>query len=167
MKHLLMQKAVKMLFSPRGYIESDQRRSTLRGDLLQWNLSVFEWHTAKSLVCTGSIHTKIHWSSFIWPRCCAHTPRCSSLDLPFIWLIWIPPWETADELGELLNSPTRLLINFKNCTHCSFAVDLWASIILFSLRSGMHLAKAHNYSKHCMQTCIRGDFVLLSHFRYK
>lgn len=38
--------------------------------------------------------------------------------LPFIWLIWIPTWETSDELGELLHYTTRLLINHSNCTRC-------------------------------------------------
>lgn len=62
--------------------KSDQWCSSLREDLLQWILSVYQWHTAKLLVCTGSIHSEIHWGSSIWPRCCAHTPRCSSLDFP-------------------------------------------------------------------------------------
>lgn len=45
--------------------------------------------------------------------------------LPFIWLIWIPTWETSDALGELLHYTTRLLINHSNCTLCLFGVDFW------------------------------------------
>ncbi len=45
--------------------------------------------------------------------------------LPFIWLIWIPTWETSDEPGELLHYTTGLLINHSNCTHCLYGVDLW------------------------------------------
>lgn len=44
--------------------------------------------------------------------------------LPFIWLIWIPTWETSDELAELLLYTTRLLINHSNFTRCPGSAGL-------------------------------------------